>query len=71
MQKYSNGEKKIMVTNRAFEIIYKDQGFFPVVDEENLELLKVDELRGKAKEKGVAGYENMKKVELINTLLKE
>ncbi|MCD3211813.1 hypothetical protein G8T71_10645 [Clostridium botulinum C/D] len=72
MKKYSNGERKIMATDRAFEVIYKDQGFSPVIDEEkdgdNLDLLKVDELRERAKEKGIEDCENMKKAELISAL---
>lgn len=75
MQNYSNGQRKIMATERAFQIIYKDQGFVSVVDdkkdEENLESLKVDELKEKAKEKNIDGYEDMKKTELISALTED
>lgn len=68
MKQYTDGERTIFATDRAFEVIYKKQGFEPVTEDKPFERMKVDELRELAAEKGIEGYEKLKKDELLEVL---
>lgn len=77
MKKYTNGKREIIATERAFEILYKDQGFKEIEEHEettqgdeeiNLEDLTVKELKEKCEELRLEDYKNLKKEELIELL---
>ena len=65
MQQYTDGKRVINATEKAFEAIYKKQGFRKY---DELEQKGVRELKEIAKEKGLEGYSNLNKEELIKLL---
>ena len=65
MKKYTNGKRTIHATERAYNLLYKRQGF-KEAKEVSLDDLKVVQLRELAKENNIEGYSNMKKDELIH-----
>lgn len=74
MKKYTNGKREIIATERAFEILYKDQGFKEIEEHEEsapgykevkLEDLTVKELKEKCEELKLEDYKSLKKEELI------
>lgn len=79
--KYTDGKRIIYATEKAYEIIYKKQGFkeiekleeYQYIDNEEivLEDLKVEELKAIAKEKEIEGYSKMNKEDLITALAGE
>lgn len=78
LKKYTDGKREIMATERAFEVIYKGQGFEEFVEETNgegsnqedkqLEDMTVKELKEKCEELGLTDYKNLKKEELIKLI---
>ncbi|WP_313758556.1 Rho termination factor N-terminal domain-containing protein [Tissierella sp.] len=81
---YTDGKRVINITKRAYEVIYRSQGFIELkfikdIEEaheqaikenviKSLEKLKVEQLRDLAKEKGIEVHSKMKKEELIAAL---
>lgn len=79
--KYTDGKRIIYATEKAYEAIYKNQGFKEVEklggsqmnqettsEEIDLENLKVEELKAIAKAKGIEGYSKVTKGDLIEVL---
>lgn len=74
---YTNGTKQIYASKKAYELLYKELGFYPVeikteetpIVEKTEESEKVEkgfkELRAEAKELNIEGYGKMKTEELI------
>lgn len=75
---YTNGNKKIYASDKAYELLYKGLGYCPVDEkvehsepEQNNEVKEdkaeksFKELRAEAKELGIEGYGKMKSEELI------
>lgn len=74
---YTNGTKQIYASKKAYELLYKELGFYPVEEkteetpasEKTEEPEKVEkgfkELRAEAKELNIEGYGKMKTDELI------
>lgn len=62
-----NGEI-IDVPKGSYEQDYKALGYEPVEPVENIDKLTVEELKARASEKGVEGYDKMKKGELLEAL---
>ena len=75
---YTNGNKKIYASDKAYELLYKGLGYYPVDEKierrepeqasetkDEKEEKSFKELRAEAKELGVEGYGKMKTEELI------
>ena len=73
---YTNGTKQIYASKKAYELLYKELGFYPVeeveetpIAEKTEEPEKIEkgfkELRAEAKELNIEGYGKMKTEELI------
>lgn len=74
---YTNGTKQIYASKKAYELLYKDLGFYPVeekteevsITEKTVETEKNEkgfkELRAEAKELNIEGYGKMKTEELL------
>ena len=60
--------KVFEVTEKAYRVFYKGLGFKPYKEKKGLNRLTTSELRKLAKEKGIEGYSDMKKGELIQAL---
>lgn len=82
--KYTDGKRIIYATEKAYEAIYKKQGFKEAEELEEyrnnqnrdskeivLENLKVEELKAIAKEKEIEGYSKMNKEDLMAVLAGE
>ena len=77
MKKYTNDTKIILASDKAFNVIYKHQGYILLEDARNddkdiidtkLNKLTLDELRYKAKDLGIENYSKLKKSELIENM---
>ena len=79
--KYTDGKRTIHATEKAYEVIYKNQGLKKIEvaeelqnnqettgEETSLEGMKSEELKELAKKKGIDGYSKMKKEDLIEAL---
>lgn len=72
MNKYIKDKKVINATEKAYNTIYKEQGYVPYkeVEEKDISKMKKEELIAVAREKGIEIQENISKEALI-TLIKE
>lgn len=72
MKKYIKGNKIINATDKAYDVIYKNQGYMEVKETEktselNYNSISFPELKSIAAEKGINTHK-MKKQEIINAL---
>lgn len=67
--KYIRDGKIITASEKAFNAIYKEQGYEKMQDQD-ITNMNTGELKALAKEKGLEGYSKLTKEELI-TLLKD
>lgn len=73
MNQYIKHNRIIMATPKAYEVVYKPQGFIPYEENhavQNLEDLTVSQLKEMAQSKGLEYDSKIKKEDLI-TLLRE
>lgn len=69
--KIQRGDHVIDVPSGAFEQDYRELGYVPVETEseqEDIEKMNVDALRDLAQDRGIEGFEKMKKAELLEAL---
>ncbi len=68
MKEYTDGKRTIWATERAYNVIYKQQGFRLGRKPETLDEMYVTELRQMAKDLGIEECESMKKAELLKAI---
>lgn len=87
MKLYTNGTGEKLLTDKAYNVIYKNQGYKPVEDVKgdngeddkglengegnNIEDYTLEDFKALAKEKGIKGYSKMSKEELLEKISKE
>lgn len=69
MKTYKKDNKIITASDKAFKLIYKNQGYKLVEEKEKpLTSLTVDELKSKAELLGIENYSDLKKAELLKII---
>lgn len=69
MKTYKKGNKIINASEKAYELIYKNQGYKPYDETDKpLTSLTVDKLKLKAQELGIENFEELKKSELVDAI---
>ncbi|MTP79819.1 hypothetical protein GMB70_14325 [Turicibacter sanguinis] len=76
MNRYIKDNRVIMATPKAYEVVYKPQGFIPYEGQENnvvqsLENLTVSQLKAMANSKGLEYDSKIKKEDLLILLQEE
>lgn len=76
MNRYIKDNRVIIATPKAYEVVYKNQGFIPYGEQENhpvqsLENLTVSQLKAMANSKGLEYDSKVKKEDLIILLGKK
>lgn len=69
MKTYKKDNKIITASDKAFKLIYKNQGYKLLEEKEKpLTSLTVDELKSKAELLGIENYSDLKKAELLKII---